>query len=105
MQLSALTVPVRGISQLCCHKSTFTSVMTGIEIYFFSRERLWCPSYKGCEKILYSRVSGKGKLQIRGNEEEDERQSEGDGEERDDVAADREGSQVISRADIANVQR
>lgn len=54
---------------------------------------------------MYSRGSGKGKLQIRGNEEEDERQSEGDGEGRDDVAADREGSQVISRADIANVQR
>lgn len=56
-------------------------------------------------KILYSGVSGNGKLQIRVNEEEDERHREGDGEERDDVEADRKGSQVISRADIANVQR
>lgn len=51
----------------------------------------------------------KRKLQIGGNEGGDERQRESDGKERrskrNDVAADREGSQAISTEDIANVQR
>lgn len=35
MQVSALTVPVRGISHFCCHKSTFTSLVTVLENYFW----------------------------------------------------------------------
>ena len=38
MQLSALTAPVRVISHFCCHKSIFTSFMTGVENYFWPRQ-------------------------------------------------------------------
>lgn len=35
MQVSALTLLVRGISHFCCHKSTFTSPVTAVGNHFW----------------------------------------------------------------------
>lgn len=85
MQLSALTAPVIVISHFCCHKSTFTSLTTGVQNYFWPRKILvFLSFYKGSAGRFSLQASGeeKRKLQIGGMEGGDERQRESDGEER-----------------------
>lgn len=62
MQQSALTAPVRVISHFCCYKSTTSSVMTGVENDFWSRQNvvLLC-LYKGSAGRFSFGASGKAR--------------------------------------------
>lgn len=85
MQQSALTGPVRAISHFCCHKSTFTSVMTGVENDVWPRKNLVLLSVsKRCAGRFSLGASGKEQMKItdwrKGREELRDKQS--DGEER-----------------------
>lgn len=82
MQLSALTAPVRVISHFCCHKSTFTTVMTGVENYFWPRKNLvFLSFYEGSAGRFSLWASGEKKMKIT-DWRQGKRQRESDGEER-----------------------